>query len=304
MISLKRAMKDDRSMKAVTGMSVKAFNVLLADFKQAYNELIAEENKGRKRIRNEGGGRRGKIKEPENKLLFALIYFKCYPTFDLMGVLFDMDRGRCNKWIHKRLAGALEKALGRKLLLPERKISSLEEFIRVFPDAERIMIDGTERPRRRPKDKDKQKDCYSGKKKKHTVKNITVCDKEKRIKLLSPTYGGSEHDYGITKKQSFPNHIPKWVEVYIDSGFEGMDKDYEHLKLFKPKRKPRGKPMPEDDKKRNTGLAGIRVIVEHAIGGIKRMNIVSHTYRNIKKGFEDQVMLVSAGLWNYHLSVK
>lgn len=304
MISLARAMRDDRSMKAITGMSVKAFKLLLIDFQEAYNQIIEEENKGRKRIRKEGGGRRGKIKELEKKLFFVLIYFKCYPTFDLMGVLFDMDRGRCNKWIHKRLAKSLERALGQKLVLPKRKIRSLEEFLHTFPEVQRIMIDGTERPTQRPKDKDKQKERYSGKKKKHTIKNITICDTEKKIKLLTPTQPGSKHDYGMTKEEEFPNHIPKWIEVFLDSGFEGMDKDFDHLKLFKPKKKPRGKPLPKHEKKRNTGLSSIRVIVEHAIGGIKRMNIVSHIYRNRVKDFEDQVMLISSGLWNYHLSVK
>lgn len=304
MISLKRAMRDDRSMKALTGMNVKAFSLLLVDFELAYANLIKGEDKGRERVRRQGGGRTGKIKEMEKKLFFVLVYFKCYPTFDLLGVLFDMDRGRCNKWIHKRLAGSLEKALGQKLMLPKRKIRSLEEFLQVFPDAKRIIIDGTERPAQRPKDKDKQKDRYSGKKKRHTIKNITVCDDKKRIRLLTSTQPGSKHDYGMTKEEEFPDHIPGWTEVHVDSGFEGMDRDYEHLKLFKPKKKPRGKELPKHHKKRNTALSGIRVIVEHAIGGIKRMNIVSDIYRNRAKDFEDKVMLISSGLWNYHLSVK
>ena len=302
MISLIRAMRDDRSMKAITGMSIKAFKLLLIDFEFAYNQILKQEKEGRERIRKQGGGRRGKIKELEKKLFFVLIYFKCYPTFDLMGVLFDMDRGRCNKWIHRRLAKSLEKALDQKLALPKRKIRSLEEFLQIFPDAQRIMIDGTERPTQRPKDKQKQKERYSGKKKRHTIKNLTICDEEKKIKLLTSTKPGSKHDYGMTKEEEFPNHIPKWVEVHLDNGFEGMDKDYNHLKIFKPKKKPKGKPLPNNQKKRNTGLSSIRVIVEHAIGGIKRMNIVSNIYRNRVRDFEDQVMLISSGLWNYHLS--
>ena len=59
---------------------------------------------------------------------------------------------------------ALEKALGYSGALPERKIESMEEFAKKFPDIEKIIIDGLERPIQRPKKSKKQKENYSGKK--------------------------------------------------------------------------------------------------------------------------------------------
>jgi hypothetical protein len=51
-----------------------------------------------------------------------------------------------------------------------------------------FIIDGTERPISRPKDKKRQESHYSGKKKQHTVKNNVVSDKRTRkIKVLSET---------------------------------------------------------------------------------------------------------------------
>jgi len=68
----------------------------------------------------------------------------------------------------------LEKTLGRKMVLPKRKISTLDELIEIFPEVRDLIIDGTERPIQRPKDNEKQKENYSGKKKRHTKKNTII----------------------------------------------------------------------------------------------------------------------------------
>jgi len=52
----------------------------------------------------------------------------------------------------------------------------------------------------------------------------------------------------------------------------------------------------------NKALSHIRILVEHAIGGMKRCNILVQSFRNRKEHFEDDVMGVCAGLWNLALS--
>ena len=46
----------------------------------------------------------------------------------------------------------------------------------------------------------------------------------------------------------------------------------------------------------------VRIFVEHAIGGMKRSNILVHGFRNRKEYFEDDVIGICAGLWNFILS--
>jgi len=48
----------------------------------------------------------------------------------------------------------------------------------------------------------------------------------------------------------------------------------------------------------------MRVLVENALAGVKRLRIVTDVFRNKKKDFDDQAMFISCGLWNYHLAVK
>ena len=43
-------------------------------------------------------------------------------------------------------------------------------------------------------------------------------------------------------------------------------------------------------------------MIEHAIGGIKRYNILVPVFRNRRDDFQDDVVGMWAGLWNFALS--
>jgi hypothetical protein len=144
-LNLQRALKSDRLLRALTGLNRKAFEEL----KSAFAEVLANAEVPRQsplpRQRASGAGRKPKLATLEAKLFFILFYFKVYPTFDLAGFLFDLDRAQAHRWIH-RLQPLLEEALGEKMALPKRKLTSLEDFIEAFPDVKRVILDGTERP--------------------------------------------------------------------------------------------------------------------------------------------------------------
>jgi hypothetical protein len=118
----------------------------------------------------------------------------------LAGILFDLDRSQTHAWMHG-LQPVLEAALGEKISLPERKISSIEAFLETFPGVERVMIDGTERPIQRPQDPEVQKLNYSGKKKRHTCKHLAAVDQRKRVLVLSNAREGKLHDKKFMTKK-------------------------------------------------------------------------------------------------------
>ncbi|MBK6605058.1 MAG: hypothetical protein IPG24_06130 [Leptospiraceae bacterium] len=69
-----------------------------------------------------------------------------------------------------------------EMLLPARKPKKIvNKLKKMKKNNEEIFIDGTERPRRRPKNKDIQKENYSGKKKRHTVKNLVITNRKKNL---------------------------------------------------------------------------------------------------------------------------
>lgn len=68
---------------------------------------------------------------------------------------------------------------------------------------------------------------------------------------------------------------------------------------------PKGAPPkgdPSEVKEMNRLISSVRIVVEHAIGGIKRFRCVSDIYRN-KNGFDDRLVNVAAGLWNLHIQM-
>ena len=86
-----------------------------------------------------------------------------------------------------------------------------------------VFIDGTERPIQRDKDYDKQKENYSGKKKRHTKKNIVITDEEKKILILTDTESGSKHDKKLLDESEIMEKIPDGVSGCVDLGFNGVD---------------------------------------------------------------------------------
>ena len=296
MLKLERILNQDRLMRALTGLNRKAFEALLPSFTHAYQQSLIKPEVKRKRA--PGGGRKATLKTMADKLFYILLYCKCYPTFDLMAVLFEFDRSCAWDWVHGLLP-ILEQALGHKQALPERKLRSLQEFLERFPEVKEVILDGTERPVQRPQDSAQQKAHYSGKKKRHTRKHITGSTRQKRVILLSKARPGSVHDKRQLDEENLVRHIPDEVAVEGDLGFQGLQNEFENIHL--PHKKPRGKELSEQQKQENREFSSQRVKCEHAHAGIKRYNSVTAVYRNRVSDFDDRLMLNAAGLWNFYL---
>lgn len=80
--------RHDQARSAATGN--KAFEDLLPSFTTAYERSLF--NPLVERQQALGGGCKATLKRIAEKLLFILMYCKCYPTFDLLGVLFNFNR--------------------------------------------------------------------------------------------------------------------------------------------------------------------------------------------------------------------
>lgn len=284
-----------RLSKALIGMSQAEFEALLPAFTDAWKAIHAQIPT---RIRKIGGGKKGKLPHMEDKLAFILLYLKCYPTFDLLAFLTGRDRSRCCRSVQTMLP-ILEMALGRNLVLPKRKISSPEEFFKLFPEAKEVFIDGTERRVEKPKNLKKRHKLYSGKKKTTTRKTVVVNDKHKRILVVTPTKSGRRHDKRIADKNQLIQNIPKDVGIFTDTGFQGIQKQHDHVVM--PHKATKNHSLTTEQKQENKLISSIRVVSEHAIGGMKRLKVASDVYRNKLANLDDTFTLLAAGLWNFHL---
>lgn len=290
--------RDDRQAKALTGCTLAMLQELLPVFEQLFRAAVAARIPMSERKRALGGGKRGVLKTTEDKLVYVLLYLKAYPTYDVLSSIFDLDRGPACRRV-QQLLPVLEATLGRKIVLPERKITSIEEFYQKFPEARDVLVDGTERPVQKPKSTKKRKKLYSGKKKTTARKHIVMSDPKKRILVLGKSKTGRRHDLRITERQQLLDYLPPDVTAWMDSGFIGAERLHANSQICAKATK--NHPLTPVQKQNNRIISAFRIPVEHANGGMKRMKAAADIWRNRLPGLDDQVMLISAGLWNYYL---
>ena len=302
---------DDRQLKALIGMTVVVFFKLLPIFTASYHEIMMEEYEKNQdtRQRKPGGGQKGRLDTMTKKLFFILYYLKVYPTFDVIGFHFKLDRSRACTNVHKLLP-VLIRTFDTLGALPKRQFETIEELQQAFEGIADLFIDATERPTQRPKDEKTQQKKYSGKKKRHTHKNTVITNAFQKILFLGYTVFGSQHDYGLFKEE-FPPELD-WFALFtlwVDLGYLGIQDDYESLEIHMPHKKPRKsekQPQPDltkEQKQANRQMSKARVVVENAIGRMKRFRSLTDTFRNRKENIADDVALIAAGISNWQLSL-
>lgn len=232
MITYTKLQSNCRQFLALTGLTPREFQLLLAAFIDSYELAYPMDQTltGQPRQRFAGGGRHGVLYDPEQKLLFILVYLKTYPLQAVMGELFEMSQPGVNYWL-QRLLPILHEALDSMNVLPER---DPRHFAQQPAAGESLIIDGTERRRQRPKNPEKQALHYSGKKKAHSDKNVVVVPvSSKRISFLSQTYVGKTHDKKIADQENIA--YPPGTELYKDTGFQGYEPAVK--RTYQPKKK-------------------------------------------------------------------
>ncbi|MDJ0679103.1 MAG: transposase family protein [Xenococcaceae cyanobacterium MO_167.B52] len=133
----------------------------------------------------------------------------------------------------------------------------------------------------------------------HTRKHLAAVDENKRVLVLSKAREGKVHDKRAHDEDDIAGAIPEEIPIEVDSGFLGLQKQYDNICV--PHRKPKGGELSESQKEENRLLSSSRVVCENALAGVKRYGAVSQIYRNPIADFDDGLMLTAAGLWNFYL---
>jgi hypothetical protein len=223
MLRYDKLRRDRRKFLALTGLTLKEFQVLLPAFAHAYERTYpaSRTQAGKPRQRKAGGGRKGSLASIEQKLLLALVYQKMYPVQTLLGEVFALSQSRANRWV-PRLLPVLKATLGNLDVLPARDPQPFARHEKPKSEAREFIIDGTERRRQRPQNPEKQALHYSGKKRVHSDKNVVVAHtRTKRVSYLSQTYAGKTHDKKITDQE--PIVYPPGTTLHKDTGFQGYE---------------------------------------------------------------------------------
>lgn len=287
----------------VTGFTLSQFRILRDTFEPVYRQREYERIPEGERKRKVGGGRKSDLGDIEGKLFFILFYYRNYPTLRFAQVLFEIEDSAIHRWVIF-LSSVLKETLGHEIHLPDRQMRSFTDLYTVYPELEEYIVDGTDRPYKRSKDNKTQELYYSGKKKRHTIKNqVFINPHTKKIIYASETLPGSVHDKTAVKEDGILNHASKSSKGMGDLGYEGTKKDYSWLKFVIPLKKKKGKERTEAEKETNKVISSIRVRIEHVIGHLKINRALSDKCRSSIQ-FADLVFKNCCYLYNFKLNLK
>ena len=281
-----RLRRSPHAFHQLTGITPVAFDRLLADLTPRYEQADAKRKNRPGRQRQPGAGRKHAL-DLADRLLMLLIYYRTYTTHAFLGFLFGVDDSAVGRNINP-----LQPLLAGIFRIPERRAKLDPE------DMRELFFDATERPTRRPGRG--QREYYSGKKKRHTIKNQIVTARRTkppgpgvkpqrlRIAAVSESFPGSVHDKKVYDKTR--------VVTPTDARRTG-DTAYIGTPLETPTRKPRGGELTASQREKNRKVSRRRIVAEHGIGKMKVWRIASERYRNPNRR-HTLIMKNVAGLHN------
>jgi hypothetical protein len=101
-------------------------------------------------------------------------------------------------------------------------------------------------------------------------------------------------------EESRKRKLPQRIDKFFDLAFLGMDSGYDNVVM--PRKKPKGRELTQKQKRSNRKISRIRVRIENAFAGVKRLRIVYNVSRTRRNDFIDLTFRVACGLWNYYLT--
>ena len=123
---------------------------------------------------------------------------------------------------------------------------------------------------------------------------MTLCDTTQYVHYLSPTEGGRQH--GKRLAGDYVLHLPAGCVLRQDLGLLGHAPA--GIVVEMPHKKPPKRELTFSQQLYNQLLSPLRVVIEHAHSGIKRLRMVADTVRLRGEWRRDTVMVVACGLHN------
>lgn len=220
----------------------------------------------------------------EERILVCLEYWREYRTYFHIGSSWGVSEStvcRIVRWVEDQLMPS------GQLRLPGKKA-----VVRGFEPPEVVVMDVTQSPIERPKRRQRQ--FYSGKKKRHTLKSQLVIDL-KTGQILCTFFGkGRRHDFKLYR--AWQVRFASQTESLQDRGYQGIQKLHRPTQL--PHKKLRRGQLTAVQKADNRALARRRVRIEQVNRCLKIFRILAERYRNLRRRFGLRCNLIAA-LYNY-----
>ena len=280
----------------MTGLRIKEFAQLVEDVIPLFVSSEEARLDRPDRQRDLGGGRRATL-DARDQILMTVIWLRLYPTQDVLGYFFGVSQAVVSNYIAHVLP-VLEQAGRDTMRMPDpgrKRRKSLDKLLEDLPEMV-VVIDSFEQKVQRPQDKDEQESYFSGKKQAHTLKSqVTVDEDTGEIVDVSDSVPGPTADITLLDQSEVLDKLPEGVGGIGDAAYQGIDK--RHPLGASPRKKPKGKKRPPEDKAYNSAFSSRRIIVENSIGRMRRYQSVTQPDRHHRHYHTARVVAV-AGLAN------
>lgn len=280
--------------RAATGLTSREFDDYATPLAIKLAEQLRKALERSDRQRAIGGGRNQDL-DGRDQFLLTVVWLRLYPTYEVLGYLFGISDSSAYRVV-KRCLPLLEEA-GREEIqcsqahAARKRGYNLEGIFEQIPGLA-VIIDAFEQEIERPSNRQEADNYYSGKKKRHTLKSqVTVDAYTGEILDVAPSESGRGQDKGCFNRSGTVDRLPDDTAYMADLGYPGLEKDLPNAAI--PRKKPREKPRPEEDKDYNTMFASKRVVVEHTIGRIRSYQALTARDRNHRRHHTDRVVAVS-----------
>ena len=277
------------AFRSLTGLTLQEFDGLYAELASKIETYDESRLRARERQRDIGGGSQFKH-DGRNRLLMAMIWLYIYPTYEVLGFLFDLHKSNIGRNLDG-IVTVLHQELGDEIHWPQkgqrkRKLADvLDEFADVI-----AIVDATEQPIQRPQDQEEQKRYYSGKKKRHTLKTQVVVTPGGELIDVSHTVPGKQHDKKLYDDSEVGDRLDENEAMMGDSGFQGIH--HQHRAVL-PHKKPKGGELTQAQKVYNRRLSQVRVVVENTIAQLKTFGVLAAVYRHARERYNDIFRVVA-----------
>ena len=278
----------------LTGLTVAAFDELAAAVVPAVEAAHRQALDRPDRRRAIGGGDDFDL-APVDQLLLTVVWLRQYPTNEVLGFLFGVSDSTASR-ARARCLPVLERAGKDTMRMPDPGAPRRKRLPGLLKDTPglAVVIDSFEQRTHRPKRR--QRAYYSGKKKSHTLKSQVVVDEESgRLVDVSDSVPGRWADIKLLKDSRVLKRLPAGIGALGDLAYVGIGAL--HDLGASPRRQPRGMPRPAADVRYNRAFSRRRVVVEHAIGRLRRFRAVAEVNRHRRRGHAMRVRAI-AGLVN------
>jgi hypothetical protein len=219
-----------------------------------------------------------------DRVLVCLEYWREYRTYFHIGSSWGVSEAtvcRIVRWVEDHL-----------MQCGQFRLAGKKQLVRGFGIPQVVVMDVTESPIERPKRRQRQ--FYSGKKRRHTLKCQIVLELESGLIVCTFFGKGRRHDFKLYQASGV--RFAPQTESLQDKGYQGIQRLHSNSRL--PHKKPRGGQLGQVQKAENRALARQRVVIEQVNRCLKIFRILAERYRNRRRRFGLRCNLIAA-LYNY-----